>query len=111
MGWSAPDWVIAPVSRGDGLAGVWRGLVELHQLGLVRTLPRMGAVERYPSLSTALEGDLPLPHEVQGVEPTAAVPRLAGSASTPRAPLHGRAVARARDGRPSCGRPSHVCRA
>lgn len=73
LGWSSPDWVIAPVSRGDGLAGVWRGFVELHQLGLVRTLPRMGAVERYPSLSTALERDLPLPPEVQGVEPTAAV--------------------------------------
>lgn len=73
LDWSAPDWVMVPVSRGDGLAGVWRGFVELYELGMIQKLPRMGAVERYPSLSTALERGLPLPPEVQGDEPTAAV--------------------------------------
>ncbi len=42
---SAPDWIVVPLSMGDGLYGIWQGFVELEQLGLIDRLPRMVAVE------------------------------------------------------------------
>ncbi|MFC7546241.1 pyridoxal-phosphate dependent enzyme [Plantactinospora sp. GCM10030261] len=54
LGWSVPDWVVVPVSRGDGLFGVWSGFVELARLGWTDRVPRMLAVERFPSLTDAL---------------------------------------------------------
>ncbi|QUH00263.1 pyridoxal-phosphate dependent enzyme [Saccharopolyspora erythraea] len=57
-----PEVVLAPVSRGDGFAGMWLGFQELQALGVVSRTPRMVAVERYPSLSRALrEGAEPPP--------------------------------------------------
>ncbi|MFD0486219.1 pyridoxal-phosphate dependent enzyme [Saccharopolyspora spinosporotrichia] len=57
-----PEVVLAPVSRGDGFAGMWLGFQELRELGVVSRTPRMVAVERYPSLSRALrEGAEPPP--------------------------------------------------
>src|SRR5262245_46610216 len=73
LGWRVPDWVVVPVSRGDGLFGVWAGFVELHELGWTATtattartatVPRMLAVERFPSLSDALMRDLEQPERV-----------------------------------------------
>lgn len=71
LGWEAPDWVIVPTSRGDGLSGIWRGFVELERLGITSSSPRMVAAERFPSLSTALRNQLDYPVTVQG-EPTIA---------------------------------------
>ena len=56
--WSVPDWVLFPVSRGDGIWGAWRGFQELQALGLIDRLPKMAAVELFPSVSTALEQGL-----------------------------------------------------
>ena len=39
------DWVVVPLSMGDGLHGIWQGFVELEQLGLIDRLPRMVSVE------------------------------------------------------------------
>jgi len=64
-GWRMPDWVAVPVSRGDGLVGLWRGCAELRQLGLVDRLPRLIAVERYPSLTRALAGGCGYPRPVE----------------------------------------------
>ncbi len=36
-----PDFVIVPSANGSHLAGLWRGFQELHQLGIIQTLPRM----------------------------------------------------------------------
>lgn len=58
LDWEVPDWVLFPVSRGDGIWGAWRGFQELHQLGLIDRLPKMGAVELFPSTTTALEQGL-----------------------------------------------------
>ncbi|RCW42769.1 threonine synthase [Halopolyspora algeriensis] len=58
-----PEVVTVPVSRGDGLAGMWAGFRELHELGIVERLPRMVAAERYPSLSRALAAGADLPPE------------------------------------------------
>lgn len=62
--WSVPDWVVLPVSRGDGLFGVWAGFAELVELGRTSSVPRMLAVERFPSLSDALARDLEQPEPV-----------------------------------------------
>lgn len=63
--WAVPDWVVVPVSRGDGLFGVWAGFAELVELGRTTRVPRMLAVERFPSLGEAL---------ARGLEQPAAVP-------------------------------------
>ncbi len=60
---AVPDVVTAPVSRGDGFMGMWRGFLELWCLGVTNRLPRMVAVERYPSLTSALDRGLELPPE------------------------------------------------
>jgi threonine synthase len=44
-GGSAPDWVLCPTAGGDGLVGVWRGFIDLHELGLISRLPRMVACQ------------------------------------------------------------------
>ena len=71
-GWRAPDWVTVPISRGDGLHGIWRGFVELHELGLIPTLPRMAAVDRWTSLTRAVTEELDWLPEVE-TGPSAAV--------------------------------------
>ena len=62
--WRVPDWMVVPVSRGDGLFGIWAGFVDLRELGWTATVPRMLAVERFPSLSDALHRDLEQPERV-----------------------------------------------
>lgn len=57
----APEVVAMPASRGDGLAGVWAGFRDLHELGVITRTPRMVAAERYPSLSRALADGAELP--------------------------------------------------
>jgi threonine synthase len=80
LDWKIPDWVLFPVSRGDGIWGAWRGFQELQQLGLIDALPKMGAVERFPSVSTALRDGLDYLPEVE-TGPSAAV-SIGGSTAT-----------------------------
>ena len=61
LDWTVPDWVVVPVSRGDGLSGLWAGFAELVELGWTTRVPRMLAVERYPSLTRALADGLDQP--------------------------------------------------
>jgi threonine synthase len=67
--WAVPDWVVVPVSRGDGLFGIWSGFAEMTELGWTDDVPRMLAVERYPSLTDALARGLeqPVAMDVQKV--------------------------------------------
>lgn len=48
-----PDWIIVPVGGGGTLAGIWRGFLDLHALGLIERLPRLVGVQ--PRLYNALE--------------------------------------------------------
>lgn len=52
-----PDWCVLPVCYGDALSGIWLGFKELHELGVIKRLPRLAAAEIYGSLMTALQGD------------------------------------------------------
>lgn len=65
LGWQSPDWLTVPVARGDNLWALWRGFRELYELGIVSSLPKMAAVERFPTLATALERGLDHPAEVE----------------------------------------------
>jgi threonine synthase len=40
-----PDWVAVSVGDGCTIAGIWKGLVEMHALGFIPRLPRLLAVQ------------------------------------------------------------------
>jgi threonine synthase len=45
MDWQAPDWVVAPVGDGCTLAAIGKGFRQLHELGYIRTQPRLLGVQ------------------------------------------------------------------
>jgi threonine synthase len=45
MGADVPDWVAVSVGDGCTLAGIWKGLKEMHALGFIRRLPRVLGVQ------------------------------------------------------------------
>lgn len=45
LGWQVPDCVIVPVGCGTNLAAIWQGFQEFHQMGLIKKLPKMVAVQ------------------------------------------------------------------
>jgi threonine synthase len=53
-----PDWVVVPVSSGDGLYGIWKGFWELQQMGITDRTPRMLAAEVNGALKNALDRGL-----------------------------------------------------
>lgn len=97
LAWEVPDWVVVPVSRGDGLFGIWSGFVELAELGWTRSVPRMLAVERFRSLTDALARGLEQP-ELVAVEG----PVRARSISDPQASAMAALALRASGGDALC---------
>jgi threonine synthase len=45
LGAEPPDWVAVSVGDGCTIAGIWKGLVEMRALGLLRRLPRLLGVQ------------------------------------------------------------------
>lgn len=74
----APGAVVVPVAYGDSLSGLHRGFGELAAAGLLDHVPRLVAVEAYPSLSRTLATGAPGPVLVEGSG------SLAYSVATPR---------------------------
>ena len=70
--WTAPDVVVVPSSYSDGLYGIWKGFSELHQLGLVKSAPRMIAAEPHGPLASAMERGLEAPEIVERAGPSVA---------------------------------------
>jgi threonine synthase len=66
LGWRAPDRIVVPSAYSDGLAGIWKGMTELHALGWIKDLPRMVAAEPFGPLAHALERGLDVPESVEG---------------------------------------------
>ncbi|MFI1186966.1 pyridoxal-phosphate dependent enzyme [Streptomyces californicus] len=60
-GWTVPDWITVPVSRGDALCGLVAGFDELRLLGWITRVPRMLAVVRFPSLRDAVRDGVEQP--------------------------------------------------
>ncbi|HNB52133.1 MAG TPA: pyridoxal-phosphate dependent enzyme [Anaerolineales bacterium] len=45
LGWRVPDWYLQAVSGGLGPIGVYRGFQELHEMGLIDRVPKMGVLQ------------------------------------------------------------------
>ncbi len=45
LGWEVPDWVFVPVGAGGALAGNWKGYLDFQNLGFIKSMPRMAAVQ------------------------------------------------------------------
>ncbi len=41
----APDKVIVPVGNAGNVSAIWKGFIELHELGLIETLPKMVGIQ------------------------------------------------------------------
>lgn len=41
FGWKPPDRVVVPVGDGNIISGIWKGLKELHLVGLIDRLPKL----------------------------------------------------------------------
>lgn len=63
LGWRAPDWYIQSVSGGLGPLGVYHGFRELHALGLIDRIPKLGVVQA--------EGCAPMVHAFRAGRETA----------------------------------------
>ena len=75
MGFRTPDWIVCPVGSGDSMTGIWKGLQEWIDLGVVEPgagMPRMVAAEVFGSLGDALARGLDHT-EARPVRPTVAV--------------------------------------
>ena len=45
LGEDPPDWVAVSVGDGCSIAGIWKGLKEMHRFGVLRRLPRLLGVQ------------------------------------------------------------------
>ena len=45
LNWRAPAAVVVPVGCGTNISAIWKGFVEFRKLGLIRSLPKMIAVQ------------------------------------------------------------------
>jgi threonine synthase len=77
-GGQVPDAVVIPVAYGDSISGIHRGFRDLAEAGVTDRVPRLVAVEAYPSLTQALRDDAPTPPAVDGSG------SLASSVATPQ---------------------------
>ena len=77
---TVPDVVLVPTAYGDGLTGMYRGFVDLVDLGLAPATPRMVAVEPLGPFAAALAAGGEEPGRVES-RPSAAF-SIAGAVST-----------------------------
>ncbi len=88
LGWEAPDWILVPTSSAGNLSAIWKGWLELRELGLVEELPRMGLVQA--------EGNSPIVRSfIRGldhVEPNPEPRTIASAISNPDPPSGRRAL-------------------
>lgn len=57
LGGGIVDVVLVPTSRGDLIWGLHEGFSQLKTIGLIRSVPRLFAVEPFPRISAALNGE------------------------------------------------------
>ena len=61
LNWQVPDYIALSVGDGCTIAGAWKGLVDLYEVGLIDRLPKLIAVQA--------EGCCPLNRAIQTGEP------------------------------------------
>ncbi|MCB1486548.1 MAG: pyridoxal-phosphate dependent enzyme [Bauldia sp.] len=61
-----PDWVVVPIGGGATLHGVWRGFVELRDIGAIDRLPRLAGVQsdRFDAVHRAFIDGLAFVHDI-----------------------------------------------
>jgi threonine synthase len=68
LAWHAPDWIVTPVGGGNLLVGLYLGFRELVEHKLIKTMPRLAAVQAAncaPVYAGWLEGMLDTPQIVK----------------------------------------------
>jgi threonine synthase len=45
LGWKAPDYVVCPIGCGTNLSAIWKGFLELKELDLIDSLPKLIGVQ------------------------------------------------------------------
>lgn len=45
LDWQVPDWFVIPVGNAGNISALGKGLLELHELGLISRLPRLAGVQ------------------------------------------------------------------
>lgn len=76
LSWNPPDWVVVPVGGGGLLTGLYLGFEDLLQAGVIRSMPRLAAVQSancdpiYQAWSQGLSdvpGSEPKPTAAEGI--------------------------------------------
>ena len=58
-GWQCPDWVFVPVGDGNIISGVWKGFMDLREVGFIDRLPKLAAcqAEGSDAVTRAIDAD------------------------------------------------------
>lgn len=62
LDWRAPDRVIVPTGDGNIISGIWKGMQDLHRVGLIDRLPRIDCAQA--------EGSAAITHAVEHAKTT-----------------------------------------
>ncbi|MEM4726989.1 MAG: threonine synthase [Candidatus Bathyarchaeia archaeon] len=88
LGWEVPDWVLVPTSSAGNFSSIWKGWLELMELGMIERLPKMGLVQA--------EGNSPIVRSfmkgLDQVEPNPEPRTIASAISNPDPPSGRRAL-------------------
>jgi len=60
LGWRPPDRIILPVGNAGNISAYWKGLRELHDLGIIGSMPRMTGIQASgasPIAAAIMKGD------------------------------------------------------
>jgi len=59
LGWECPDKIFIPVGDGSIISGVWKGFVDLFEIGFINRLPQLIAcqAEKSDAIKRAFESD------------------------------------------------------
>jgi threonine synthase len=59
LNWECPDKIFVPVGDGNTISGVWKGFVDLYEIGFIDRLPQLVAcqAEKSDSIKQAFESD------------------------------------------------------
>ena len=72
-----PEWVVFPISYGDGMYGMYKGFKDLQEMGYIKHLPKIAAAEAFGSLKKSIEDNQDIPVKVDtepSIQTSIAVP-------------------------------------
>lgn len=45
LGWNVPDWILVPTGSACLLTGIWKGLKDFYNLGLINSMPKLSVIQ------------------------------------------------------------------